>query len=66
MDPFGFCVRGFSTSPFSLFAPLFPFNFPKKKASYSWGYDSFYSSSVMNLTMKKKKGDPFGTRLTKS
>ena len=50
MDPLGF-VSGVSLHPlFPLFAPLFPFNFPKKEASYPWGYDFLYSSSVMNLT----------------
>ena len=60
MDPLLVLCQGF------LYFPLFPFSLlsspsTKKETSYS-GYDFFYSSSVTNLTMRKKKSDPFETR----
>ena len=64
MDPLWVLRQGF------LYLPLFPFSLlsspsTKKETSYS-GYDFFYSSSVTNLTMRKRKSDPFETRLNKA
>ena len=67
MDPLWVSCQGFLyTSSFSPFRPSRPLSLKKKKKKLLMRLRFFYSSSVTNLTMRKKKSNPFGTRLNKS
>ena len=67
MDPLWVLCQGFLyTSSFSPFRPSRPLSLKKKKNKLLMRLRFFYSSSVTNLTMRKKKSNPFGTRLNKS
>ena len=67
MDPLWVSCQGFLyTSSFSPFRPSRPLSLKKKKNKLLMRLRFFYSSSVTNLTMRKKKSNPFGTRLNKS